>query len=84
MSELSTTLCQVRQPVSNCHGNRLCPRSHIQFGEDALHMESYRALADAHNLCDFPISFSVLHPIENRNFPRREFAYALVGRARSF
>src|SRR6185437_11469714 len=50
-----------------CHSLRA--GSHFQFGKDALNMESYGSLTDSQNLADFPIGFSVLHPIEDRDFP---------------
>ena len=33
-------------------------------------MESYCSLTDSQNFADFPIGFSVLHPIEDRDFSR--------------
>ena len=50
----------------NGSGNRLGPGCDIELGKDAFDMESDRTLGPPHYLGDFPISLTLLDPVQNR------------------
>lgn len=53
------------------HGDGLDSRRDIEFAKDTLDMKAHGPFSDAGDLRDFPIGFSVLHPVQNGDLPRR-------------
>ena len=70
-SQLS--LHDIRETVFDGSRNRMRPRSHVQFRENAFYMESYGSLAHTDDFGYLPVRLAVFDPVENRHLAQREF-----------
>lgn len=75
---------QCGQAVFDGDGDGLRARRDFELREDTLDVKSDRSFTHPENLADFPVGLSVLHPIQDRDFPRRELLDAAIGFGRRF